>query len=64
MITFAEFFLVVAVVAAFYFLMKPLQRHLENYFLKILRFRNRRKGGVEIDVTDYSKNKQKDKPNP
>jgi len=56
--TFAEFMMLVAAVMGLTFLMRPLQRRLEAYFLKLFSPERKRTGGGRvIDVTDYSKGK-------
>jgi hypothetical protein len=56
--TIVELFVFVLAVIAVYFLLKPLQRRIENYLYKFFRSKTRGSGPV-IDITDYSK---KDKP--
>ncbi len=58
--TFAEFVLLIAVIAGLYFAMKPLQRWLERRLNRLFSSRRRGPMGTVIDVTDTLK-KKKDK---
>lgn len=59
--TFVEFILVIGVVVGLYFLMKPLQRRLERRLYKFFRSQMGAKEGTIIDITDYTKEKEKPK---
>ena len=52
--TIVELFVFLAAAVAIYFLMRPLQKRLERYFLKFFKARSRGASSV-IDITDYSK---------
>jgi hypothetical protein len=57
--TFVELILLLGVGALLYRLMRPLQRWLEGRFYKFFRSKSRSKDRPIIDITDYSRKKDK-----
>lgn len=52
--TFAEILVLLGIVAALCFLMRPLQRFIEARLYKIFKKKQKHEGKSVIDITDYS----------
>ncbi|MBC7386929.1 MAG: hypothetical protein H7301_12310 [Cryobacterium sp.] len=59
MMTFAELIFFIAVVLILYRLMSPLQRVIELRLRKFFKSKNKKSDAAVIDITDYSKNKNR-----
>lgn len=57
--TFAELIFFIAVVLILYRLMSPLQRVIELRLRKFFKSKNKKSDAAVIDITDYSKNKNR-----